>query len=258
VQRHRIFALLAAVALLRITWFGFAADVDKPDRRAVPSNLSQFHFARLEYPGGIPDHIKNWYTDYPAMDDHLSRGLRRFTDINVGQPALVKPADTHLSDFPMIYSVEPEQMNLGPEDIQHLRRYLAQGGFWFADDFHGDEEFQEFMNQVRRVLPEARVVELNTSHPLFHCFYDIQEIIQVTNDAIARCSSCDQWENGPSGKVAKVFAVVDDHDQILILMAWNTDLGDGLEWADDRTYPEKYAAFAAKFVTNVIVYAMSH
>jgi hypothetical protein len=30
---------------------------------------TSFQFARLRYPGGIPDYIKNWYTDYPAMDD---------------------------------------------------------------------------------------------------------------------------------------------------------------------------------------------
>ena len=43
-----------------------------------------------------------------------------------------------------------------------------------------------------------------------------------------------------------------------VLMAWNEDLGDGLEWADDPEYPANYSAFAFKFVSNVIVYAMTH
>jgi len=41
-------------------------------------------------------------------------------------------------------------------------------------------------------------------------------------------------------------------------MAWNTDLGDGLEWANDPDYPENYSAYAFKLLSNVIVYSMSH
>ena len=128
----------------------------------------------------------------------------------------------------------------------------------FADDFHGNEEFDLFWEQIQRVLPESSLVELDISHPIFHCFYDIPKIIQVTNDGIAECRECDQWENGPSGKVPKMFAVLDQRHRISVLMAWNTDLGDGLEWADDRNYPTEYATFAFKFLTNLIVYTMSH
>jgi hypothetical protein len=217
-----------------------------------------FRFARLQYPGGIPDYIKNWYTDYPAMDSHLSRYLGHHTRIDVGSPALVEPSSPKLFQYPLIYSVEPEQMVLDPHDAANLREYLARGGFWFADDFHGDREFREFLEQLKRVLPGASLVELNTSHPLFHTVYDINEIIQVTNDGIARCRECDQWENGPSGKTPRVFALVDGNDRICVLMAWNTDLGDGLEWADDPSYPSRYSTYSAKFLTNVIVYAMTH
>src|SRR5437870_4151300 len=107
-------------------------------------------------------------------------------------------------------------------------------------------------------LPWASPVELDTSHPLFHCFYDIDEIIQVTNDSIAKCPECEQWENGPSGKIPKVFAIFDQDGRISILMAWNTDLGDGLEWADDPSYPASYSTYAFKFLTNAIVYTMTH
>ena len=101
-------------------------------------------------------------------------------------------------------------------------------------------------------------MELDTSHPLFHCFYDIDEIVQVTNDSIAKCPECEQWENGPSGKLPKVFAIFDPDGRISILMAWNTDLGDGLEWADDPSYPANYSTYAFKFLTNAIVYTMTH
>ncbi len=242
-----------------LAWVGLAANPDRPDRPEIRATDGlEFHFARLEYPGGIPDYVKNWYTDYPDMDNHLTRLARRMTGINVGLPTVVQPADPNIFAFPIIYSVEPEQMDLSDNDAASLRKYLGRGGFWFADDFHGDKELDRFLDQIQRVLPESTPVELDTSHPLFHSFYDIDDIVQVTNDGIAKCTRCDQWENGPSGRIPKVFAVLDAHGRVCILMAWNTDLGDGLEWADDPEYPSKYSAYSFKFLTNVIVYAMTH
>jgi hypothetical protein len=212
----------------------------------------------MQYPGGIPEYIKNWYTDYPAMDQHLTALLHRLTGIDVAPPVVVDPSSREIFKYPLIYSVEPEQMILEPADINNLQIYLSRGGIWFADDFHGDEEFDLFLQQIRRVLPDAKPVELDISHPLFHCFYDMDKIVQVTNDSIAKCRDCDQWENGPSGKIPKVFAVFDPHGRINVLMAFNEDFGDGLEWADDPEYPANYSTYAFKFVTNVIVYSMTH
>jgi hypothetical protein len=222
------------------------------------ARAAKFQFARMRYPGGIPSYIKNWYTDYPEMERNLTALLQRLTGIDVAPPVLVDPSSRDIFNYPLVYSVEPEQMTLGGLEIDNLRNYLTRGGIWFADDFHGDEEFDQFLAQIHRVLPEATPVELDTSHPLFHCYYDIDKIIQVTNDSIAKCSECEQWENGPSGKIPKVFAIFDAHGRINVLMAWNEDLGDGLEWADDPAYPARYSAYAFKFLTNVVVYAMTH
>ncbi len=231
-----------------------------PDRPAIPAaeRTPKFRFARMKYSGGNPEYVKNWYTDYPSMDKHLTLLAKRYTNMEVGEPALVEPSSPDIFNYPLIYSVEPEQMFLGPEDAANLREYLDRGGFWFADDFHGEDEFNQFADQIRRVMPGASLVELDTSHPLFQAVYNIDAIIQVTNDGIARCPECDQWENGPTGRIPKVFAVRDSTGRVCILMAWNTDLGDGLEWADDPTYPSRYSTYAFKFLTNVIVYAMSH
>jgi hypothetical protein len=241
------------LALMAITWLLAAADL--PTARPESSG---FQFARLRYPGGTPYYMKNWYTDYPAMDDHLTRLLRRMTGLEVGQPVALDPSSADLFRYPLVYTVEPEQMVLRQKDISNLAEYLARGGLWFADDFHGDEEFDRFWEQIQRVLPESSLVELDISHPIFHCFYDIPKIVQVTNDGIAKCRECEQWENGPSGKEPKMFAVLDQRHRISVLMAWNTDLGDGLEWADDPDYPEEYATFSFKFMTNLIVYTVSH
>jgi hypothetical protein len=263
-MRRRI--ALGIAIIIQSTWFLVAAPAlrDSPlnrsaDKSTPPvSKTPRFHFARLRYPGGIQGYIKNWYTDYPNMETHLSTLFGRLTNIEVGDPDVVDSDSPDIFNYPLIYSVEPEQMVLSEADADNLAEYLSRGGFWFADDFHGDEELNQFIEQVRRVIPGAKVVELDTTHPLFHAFWDIDSIVQVTNDGIAKCRACDQWENGPSGKTPKALAVLDDSGRINVLMAWNTDLGDGLEWADDPSYPGAYSAYSFKFLTNVIVYAMSH
>src|SRR5262245_9627354 len=252
-RSRRSLRCLLVVVLVPITWV--VAGADLPSVRTRPTD---FQFARLRYPGGIPNHIKNWYTDYPGMDEHLSRLLVRMTGIQVGDPVLIDTSSSDIFRYPLVYTVEPEQMILRQKDISNLAEYLARGGLWFADDFHGKEEFDRFWEQIQRVLPESSLVELDISHPIFHCFYDIPKIVQVTNDGIAKCRQCEQWETGPTGKEPKMFAVLDQRHRISVLLAWNTDLGDGLEWADDSEYPAEYATFAFKFITNLIVYSMSH
>jgi hypothetical protein len=251
-------ACVSLAVSIPLTCWVFGADSPVKVPATTASGVTKFQFARMRYPGGIPEYVKNWYTDYPNMDRNLTTLMRRLTGIDVGPPVVFEPSKGEIFKYPLVYSVEPEQMVLGPREITNLREYLNRGGLWFADDFHGDEEYDLFLQQIQRVLPGASPVELDTSHPLFHCLYDIDKIIQVTNDSIAKCADCEQWENGPSGKIPKVFAVFDEHGRIKVLMAWNTDLGDGLEWADDPAYPAYYSTYAFKLVSNVIVYAMSH
>jgi hypothetical protein len=246
------------LSLALLTWIAVGATNDKTLKPHQVEKAGEFQFARLLYPGGTPGYMKNWYTDYPEMDDHLTILGRRLTGVEMGSPVIVEPSDPKLFEYPMIYSVEPEQMVLTEDDVVNLREYLSRGGLWFADDFHGDEELEEFLVQLHRVLPDAKPVELDVSHPLFHCFFDISRVIQVTVDHIAKCKACDQWENGPSGKEPKVFAILDKNQRISVLMAWNTDLGDGLEWADDPAYPSEYSAYSFRFLSNVIVYSMTH
>ena len=69
--------------LLLLMWLSVNADVQNEDNAG-------FRFARLQYPGGVPDYIKNWYTDYPAMDSHTARYVGHHTRIDVGSPTLVK------------------------------------------------------------------------------------------------------------------------------------------------------------------------
>jgi len=146
-------ALGAVVVSASFAWLILAADSHLNDQ----PRATQFQFVRMEYPGGIPEYLKNWYTDYPAMDKHLTVLLQRLTGIDTAGPTLVNSASPGIFNYPLIYSVEPEQMVLGPSDITNLREYLARGGLWFADDFHGVKNSLSFSRKSGGCCPGYRL-----------------------------------------------------------------------------------------------------
>jgi len=218
---------------------------------------TEFVFARLQYPGLLDDtSIKNWYTDYPVADKHTAALINRMTRIHT-DTRLVQLDET-IYRYPFLYVVEPEQMNLSETQVLLLREWLARGGFLWLDDFHGDYEMQTVQNVLARILPGSEILELWPQHPLFHCFFRIDKIERVLNDQLAMCTGCEKWENGPSGETPKVFAIFDKSGNISVLMVWNSDTGDGLEFADNPKYPIDMAMFAARLMTNIVVYATTH
>ena len=147
-------------------------------------DTEQIVFARLVYNGRIPGYYKNWYTDYPAADENLIRGLKRLTNLNIADHDRVIPInDPDLVKYPFIYTSEPEQMVLTDEDAAILREYLERGGFWILDDFWGTFEWQAMERQMKKVLPNAEIKDIPRNHPIFHLFYDIDKIIHCQNSS---------------------------------------------------------------------------
>ena len=42
------------------------------------------------------------------------------------------------------------------------------------------------------------------------------------------------------GRVPHVRGILDDDGRVMVLVNWNTDLGDAWEWADNPDYPLRY------------------
>jgi hypothetical protein len=60
------------------------------------------------------------------------------------------------------------------------------------------------------------------------------------------------------GFTPEVRGIFDDDGRLMVAINWNTDLGDGWEWAELPTYPLKYSTYAVQIGVNTIVYALSH
>ena len=53
-------------------------------------------------------------------------------------------------------------------------------------------------------------------------------------------------------------AILDDKGRAMVVIAFNNDLGDSWQWADDPGYPERSASVGIKMSVNFAVYAMTH
>jgi hypothetical protein len=217
----------------------------------------EFTFARLEYES-IGWRGGGWTTDYPEADEHFIMGLRDWCQSTLAisdDPTSCAPGDKDLFKHPFVYIVEPGRMELSTEDAANLREYLTRGGFLMLDDFWGEYEWRNVQEQMRKVFPEYPIRELPLDHPIFHCYFDINEVVQVPMFF--------NWlRNGITyerdGYVPHYEGITDETGRVMVFIARNCDNGDAWEWIDDPRYPLKYGLAAYRLGMNLIVYAMTH
>ena len=65
------------------------------------------------------------------------------------------------------------------------------------------------------------------------------------------------WEQ-PDDTQPRVFGISDDDGRLMVLVTYNSDLGDAWEWMDDPNYPAEFTGYAYRFGMNSIIYAMTH
>ena len=70
--------------------------------------------------------------------------------------------DPELFKYPIAFMWEPGFWNLSDAEATAFRAYLLKGGFAIFDDFE-PEQWDNFEAQMRRVLPEGRLVSLDQS-----------------------------------------------------------------------------------------------
>jgi hypothetical protein len=254
--------VLAAI----LVWTGaFAQPESDPGFLTAPAQKSplqdsgepEFTFARVMYTGLGPwGYYKGWYTDWPKSDRQFMVGVRRLTNIRAAlREKAVAPTDPEIFFYPFVYSVECGHWNLSDAEAAGLREYLKRGGFLFCDDFWGSWEWDNFLRNMSRVLPQVPIVDLPLSHPVFHSYYDIGQLVQIPNVGYALYESRTYEQDG---YVPHCRGMFDDSGRLMVIINWNTDLGDAWEWADLRDFPAKYSTYAYKIGINAIVYAMSH
>ena len=219
-------------------------------------------FVRIRYHafttgGGFTDILNEpWAVDFDAADQNLSRRLAAVTSIQVNPPIVLTLEDPDLWQYPWIYMVEPGNLRLTEAEVPILREFLLRGGTLTLDDFHGPIEFANVERELGRVLPGRPIVDLGTDHPIFSSFYKVEAYPQIPG--LGSFFRGVTWEKG--GHVPMLRAVLDDEGRPLVLINWNTDMGDGWEWSNALEYPGyiKYTAQAYRMMINEITYTLTH
>jgi hypothetical protein len=225
----------------------------------------QWTFARIKYNSYSGDARSNlrigywdepWAIDAPAAEQNLSRRVRSVTSIQVGEPVVITIADDKIWEYPWLYLVEPSNLNLSDKDASTLREHLLRGGTLTLDDFHGPYEWDLTVKQLKLIFPDREIVEIEPPHPIYNCFYRLDKYPQIPG--LGSFFSGRTWEKG--GFVAHLRGIMDDTGRPMVLINWNTDMGDGVEWSNAEDYPGylKWTAQAYQMMINEIIYVLTH
>jgi hypothetical protein len=252
------------------------------DRAGVPTwkvdeafKKDVFTFVRIEYDsfgggrgrrGGYGGGgWARWLTDFPDSDLNFSLRLQQLTSLKVNpDPITMRLTDDRLFDYPFIYIIEPGALSFSEEEGAALRRYLLNGGFLMVDDFWGDIQLNNFLDQMKRVFPEDRYdpKELPLDHQIFRCVYPLKEKPQVPSIHAwgGPGGPTYEWGHGGDTQTVHYLGMVDDNERLIAIICHNTDLGDG--WEREGENAEYFEEFSKKksypMGINIVTYAMTH
>ena len=243
-----IVALIGSIQIVQ-------AQDDNPDLYDI---AGEFAFVRIQYDSyydggwyGGP-----WATDFPASDENFLRGVARLTNVRVmSKPVVLRFDSDEIFDYPFLYALEMGRnggLALSPKELENLREYLLRGGFLLIDDFWGVRQWDAFYADFSRIFPDRELVELNADHEIFHTFYDIDGPQMIPGRGGRQGSGQAGINNATN------HAILDDDGRVMVLVNWNSDMGDGWEHTYDQWYPTEYANSAYRLGINYLIYSLTH
>ncbi len=212
----------------------------------------RFTFVRIRYNavggrgrGGFGDPM--WNHDYPRAEYHFDQILAEvsYAPTYLEGGNVLTLDDPELFNYPIAYLTEPGFWSVNQAEADGLRRWLLQGGFLIVDDFAG-EHWYNFEDQLRIVLPEARVVPLDVTHPIFDSFFRIESL---------------DFTHPYYGVQSQFLGVFEDNDptkRLMMIVNYNNDIAEYWEWSDQSFAPIELTNEAYKLGVNYIIYAMTH
>lgn len=228
----------------------------------------EFVTGRLMYPssvgmgrgrGGWLQGGTSWAVDYPEGDRTFVSLLRRFTTINtraVEQP--VNPDDAEdMAYYPFLMVGLAGYWQLSELQVKNLRSYLLNGGFLFADSFFDSSSWSGFVAGMKRIFPDRPIIDLDGSHPVFNSVYNIPDLADTQ---IPNMNSLLGGGGGwlGDGREPHWRGIEDDHGRLIVLIAFNNDVADSWQWADDPRYPAERINLGLRLAVNIAVYTMTH
>jgi hypothetical protein len=221
----------------------------------------RFTFVRVNYetaPGGY------WYRGWPAWAHGYPMAeqnlMRIMNDISYLVPHTdeintVTLDDPELFRFPVAYIIEVGWWILSDSEAAALGAYLRKGGFLIVDDFKvrgwgggmGGGGWDVFEANMRRVLPNVRFFEMSASHPIYHSFFEIDNLDIVP-----------QAYNAGRPIFRGVYEDNDPSKRLTMIINYNTDVSQFWEWSGTGLRPVDQTNEAYKLGVNYIIYGLTH
>jgi hypothetical protein len=247
-------ALIAADAVaLHAQGRGRRERVRADDLPPNPLYDGRWTFVRLKYEmsldgfgGGRFGRDLPWAHDFPDADRNFPQILGEISTV-LTRPAksvILGLSDPDLFKYPVAYMSEPGYWRPSDIEVAAMRAYFLKGGFVIFDDFAG-RDWLNFEQQMRRVLPEHRLIPLTAEHPVFDSFYRIASL---------------DYTHPYYGVKAEFWGIFEDNDPTKRLMAvanYNNDIGDYWEYSATGFFPVDLSNEAYKLGVNYVVYALT-
>jgi len=249
-RRGRILLALAVVVCLAAVATLRAQRGYQGYRGSYSANVrydGRFVFVRVSYPWyggrGAP-----WAHDYPRGEEHFLKILNEITStpLHIGESSIMSLGDPEMFKFPVVYMCEPGFWSMSDAETANLRSYLQKGGFLIFDDFRG-RDWANVDLQFSRVFPEAKWVDLDATHPIFHSFFEINSL-----DIIP------QYYDTGRPIFRALFEDNDPNKRLLVIAAYNTDISEFWEWSDTGYEPIVSTNEAFKLGVNFFMYGITH
>jgi len=193
-----------------------------------------------------------WNHDFPRAEYNLSMMIEELTRL----PATVDYrggniqsfTDPEIFNYPFVYISEPGYWIASDEEAENLGQYLLKGGFIMVDDMQTDDT-ETFYQVMQRALPGTQFEILDTTHPIFNCFF------QITQEDIFN-----QYYRSQYGDPV-IYGVYEDNDpskRLLAVVNHNQDIGESWEFSNTGYVPAEQANNSYKIGMNYIICSMLH
>jgi hypothetical protein len=249
---QKILAGIASFTVILTSCLLFLRAQDIPE---LPREESKFTFGRVFYEAPLTRGRRGmawasgppWSHDWPRLGEHLMKIMAEVTKLEVNPGGHIFSFDNDdCFKYPVAYLCEVGEIDLSDEEAGRMREYLLRGGFLIVDDFRGERSLWNFQEQMKKVFPDRFLEELPRTHQIWKCFYDISNI-QLAPPPIYSQSFIPQY-----------FGIHDDHDRLMMVVDYNNDIGEYVEFSDDPWMPFDETNQAYKYFVNYVMYALTH
>jgi hypothetical protein len=236
----------------------------------VPADFDgSFNYCRGYYTSNRREQSgSGWSTDYPGADNNFSVRLAELTLVPVKlnpdrQPAhiVLRLTDPLLRRCPLLFMEDIGTAEFSDEEVLALREYLVKGGFLWVDDFWGSYAWDQWVEEIGRVLPPHQypIVDIPPDHQIMHMLYDVKQMPQVPSINFWYRSGGQTSERGAETSVVTFRGIHDEKGRLMVVMTHNTDIADTWEReGENREYFERFSPEGYAIGVNFILYAMTH